>query len=258
METQSALSEFRRQLEKLCQTSPDSDFYLRQLLAYVNNTPDIRNTARISVLESQQAVDLARGFPSLVIVGGHLAPSTIVQLTHKYNLRPELFLGHLEIERVQNRFRTSYELPALPSQRKNIIHVRLVSLWRSPSQAAAYPAYLSAATRQRADESCLRQEKLLFENLKSGSTRFRKVHLHSSRNFSLEQVVSFCLLPMQVGERQSWRGVYLIDSGDPLSSTETYPWDDPTKVTGASPTLLRTILCFLTRPELRTHTHSTV
>lgn len=59
METQSALSEFRRQLEKLCQTSPDSDFYLRQLLAYVNNTPDIRNTARISVLESQQAVDLA-------------------------------------------------------------------------------------------------------------------------------------------------------------------------------------------------------
>jgi hypothetical protein len=213
---------FRAQIEQLCRTWPESSFYFRQLLSYVttsvNSSPAIREllvgdlVGNVNVQLSQansspESLISKRQQSSIVVVEGHLSPNTVIELLVDHQVRPEFLLGHLEIERVRNRFRTSYELPALVSRRGDIIHVRLVSIWRSAAADSVYPINLNSQDRSGADKACRAYESHLFDTGKSGATRFRKVHLQNSRHFIVEQVVSFCAIVTGISsnERGIWK-----------------------------------------------------
>lgn len=218
---------YQDRIAQFCQSSPESEFYFKKLSNYVNITPKklplgIRAFQLVQPLEDEHNTSGLKEtgfpvgttanpdipFPSLVVVEGHLCPETVVALgSHFNNIRPEFFLGHLELERVRNlHSRTSYELPALPSRRANIVHIRLVSLWRSDA-SAGIPKDLEPGERVKVDKSCRHYESQLFDSERACHTRFRKVHLHNSKHFTVEQTVSLFVVPRDK-QTPNWRCEY--------------------------------------------------
>lgn len=210
---------FQAHLDQFCRLWPESNFYFSRLQSYTKSPKDEPTGIRVVEIDPQGDAaptfteippdstggsSPARHLPSLAVVEGHLSPSAVVELASQYHLRPEFFLGHLELERVQNRFRTSYELPPLPSRRGEIVHVRLPSVWRSTSSGSVYPENLHAADRARADAASLDYEQHLFKGPKAGATRFRKVHLQNSKHFIIEQVVSFSIARRVLNGQSAW------------------------------------------------------
>lgn len=273
---------YQDKIGQFCQSWPESEFYFKQLSSYVNITPrktalgirafqlvkpseDEHNTSGLKEISFPvgTTANLDVLFPSLVIVEGHLCPEAVVALgLHFNNIRPEFFLGHLELERVRNlHSRTSYELPALPSRRGNIVHIRLVSLWRS-NASAGIPKNLEPGERVTVDKSCRHYESQLFDSERAHHTRFRKVHLHNSKHFTVEQTVSLFVVPRDK-QTLNWRcefefililiskttkinthitlDVYLLDSGQALPGRGQYPWNESLGYSGYCPTQLKAI-----------------
>lgn len=139
--------------------------------------------------------------PRIAVLEGFPDPGCISALGAKENIRPELFIGHLGFSRHPGSTQRYFELPALPSDRSNTIHVRLITMGQVIDADTRLKSH--AASRIRADEKCVQFEKQLFEKKQYGTTRFRKVHLHNSQVFSVEQVVSFSVTQRKT---QSWCG----------------------------------------------------
>jgi hypothetical protein len=144
----------------------------------------------------------------IVCVSGLPSPEAIRWLGDEYQPRPEFLLGHLERERIFHE-RTSFELPALPSRRDNIIHIRFIRLCRSgirsgESESSVDPDFETLSQdRQAAKEATHTYEKKLFDGGHFGATRVRKVNLHSTQYFSVEQLVSFSVVEDVPGQ---WTG----------------------------------------------------
>lgn len=188
-----------RYIETLCELYPSSGFYLRKLAEYLR-TPSDWNRGMPGAI-CVEVDPLARHQPQLsqfsarpsnprfVIVEGFPAPETIAKVGSRYSVRPELFLGHLEIERTQHSERTSFELPTLPSLRGDIVHVRLIRLARSSRNRS--DKWDSGAARINANRLCHNFEEKLFRESRFGTTRVRKINAHGEKYFSVEQMVSF-------------------------------------------------------------------
>ena len=130
-----------------------------------------------------------RDGPSIAILEGFPSPECISAIGANELVRPEIFIGHLDFSRTKSPSQRFFELPSLPSDRGNIIHVRLVTLGQAIFADTKLKSH--AQSRIQADERCLDYESSLFNVKQYGATRFRKIHLHSSRIFSVEQMVSF-------------------------------------------------------------------
>ena len=98
----------------------------------------------------------------------------------------------------------------------------------------------------QADDRCLEYERQLFQVKHYGATRFRKVHVHSSKIFSVEQMVSFSVAQQEnepwCGEcarvshsplrrvHGGWSaliGLFLLDRGKDFMGRYNYPWASP-------------------------------
>ena len=209
---------------------PASKFYIKQLERYLcSRKPGDVQTPKLFEIHPEkdqpyfQPVELEcdSRISKLALVEGLPSPKCLTRLGGRFYPRPELLLGHLEIERVDIQDRTSYELPTLPSRRDNIHHVKFITLARTrdphPSAAA------STGERARADQQCLLHEKRLLDNGRSGYTRIRKVNVHNTRYFSIEQTVSFTIIS-RTGN--NWTGLLLLDQGMASSEEKLLPWTD--------------------------------
>jgi len=144
---------------------------------------------------------IPRQSPRIAVLEGFPSPECIGSIGAGQLARPELFIGHLDFSRDPNSLHRYFELPALPSDRSNIVHVRLITLGQSLS--GVKKTDLHVRDRAAVDRECLDFENQLFRRKHYGATRFRKVHLHNTRVFSVEQIVSFSVT-QQKG--QPWCG----------------------------------------------------
>ncbi|KAI9670067.1 MAG: hypothetical protein M1817_004547 [Caeruleum heppii] len=223
---------------------PDAISYYEQLVDYIAPSLTSRKSLLqgVKVFEVQDNLDSDGAlaiphFPFRVVDGeqpssgprvnileGFPSPECIAYLGARMSLRPEFFLGHLNLSHIQPQRPQFYELPTLPSRQDNIIHVRLVTLVRSLKEPSLVTSF--SDSRKKAMDSCQASEKLLFREKRYGSARYRKFHIHNSQYHSFEQMVSFCISQT---EPDSWDGVFLLDSGRSLIDNHRLPWSSYTQ-----------------------------
>ena len=182
--------------------------------------------------------------PCIVVLDGFPSPQCISTIGAKEMVRPELFIGHLGFTCNRPSYRKFFELPSVPSDRRNVIHVRLISMAQTMTGDTKVKSL--AQNRTQADTKCTDIEHQLFSKKQYGAPRFRKVHLHNSRTFSVEQLVSFSITqrgnepwcgksifePSQVTSL-SIAGVFLLDRGYSLQGQHNLPWSN--HIGGRSP-----------------------
>ena len=177
--------------------------------------------------------------PCIVVLDGFPSPQCISAIGARELVRPELFIGHLDFTCNRSSYQKFFELPSLPSDRRNVIHVRLISM--AQARAGDTKVKSLAQSRTQADTKCTDIEHQLFSKKQYGASRFRKVHLHNSRTFSVEQLVSFSITQR---ENEPWcgkpifesglvttlsiAGVFLLDRGHSLQGQHNLPWSNHT------------------------------
>lgn len=159
------------------------------------------SAGRSKVFKEIASGSTRRKNPSIVVLEGFPSPECINAVGAQEKVRPELFIGHLDFSRSTHSSRRFFELPSLPSDRSDVVHVRLLALATTFRDEASLKSY--AHQRVQADEKCLAFENQLFRGKQYGATRFRKMHLHNSHIFSLEQMVSFSVTQR---ENEPWCG----------------------------------------------------
>lgn len=127
--------------------------------------------------------------PRIVVLEGFPSPECISAIGANETVRPEVFIGHLDFSRSSTSPQRFFELPSLPSDRQNIVHIRLMTMGRTMLGDSRLKS--QAENRLKANERCAAFERQLFQGRQYGATRFRKVHLHNSQVFTVEQMVSF-------------------------------------------------------------------
>lgn len=199
-------STYTRYIKSCFHRRTDAAPYYRQLLDYLQagaghgnsflQTPRYYDLKRQTFYASpgpstpsEAARGSSRHHPSVAILEGFPSPECISAIGASELVRPELFIGHLDFSRRAPFSHPYFELPSLPSDGGNIIHVRLITLGQTLIGDTGLRS--DVQSRLQADERCLEYENQLFHVKQYGATRFRKVHLHSSRIFSVEQMVSF-------------------------------------------------------------------
>ncbi|KAK0611221.1 hypothetical protein B0T14DRAFT_464229 [Immersiella caudata] len=185
--------------------------------------------------------------PHITVVEGFLAPETIGILGEWYQTRPEFFIDHLAPSEScgygseQNAQAGRCELPLLPSQRDNIIHVRFFSQLKLPSKGwkpqsalaqalSASPAGQLGQQREQSERRRQKYEQQLSNCRRYGVTRFRALHVHNEQCLTVEQIVSFTV------RRESdrvWHGLFLLDGGRDCHHIDL-PWAEQIE-TGADP-----------------------
>lgn len=146
--------------------------------------------------------------PCIVVLDGFPSPQCISAIGAKEMVRPELFIGHLDFACGRPSYRKFFELPSVPSDRRNVIHVRLISMAQAMTGDTKVKSL--APCRIQADKKCTDIEQQLFSKKQYGAPRHRKVHLHDSRTFSVEQLVSFSITQR---ENEPWCGKSISESG---------------------------------------------
>ena len=252
-----------RMIENWIGQLPECAFYFNHLRHYLESGAQSAVQPIVSLnlsgsLDTQQnraestVTGSAAASAKLLVLAGFVSPQAINLLGSQYHLRPELFLGHLEIERITIHDQTSFELPAAPSNRNNIIHVRLIRLGRSETELLSTGSITTQ--RKKIENLCKQYEKGLFDLKKYGATRFRKVNVHSRRYFSVEQVVTFCVTE---SSKSSWTGkldvpvcdfqliqssgLFLLDRGGSLHGEGSLPWADFGSRSDRPPSFLPTV-----------------
>jgi len=139
--------------------------------------------------------------PRITFVAGFPSPENLAEVGVHYNVRPELFITHLETNIHDDYLigptlasgtqapMSFFELPQLPSSLTSVVNIRLATLCRSRDHRE--PTLPSSEERQEVERRTQEYQDQQFETEQYGSTRFRKVHMHNSQYFSVEQMVSF-------------------------------------------------------------------
>ncbi|KAF2463447.1 uncharacterized protein BDR25DRAFT_383717 [Lindgomyces ingoldianus] len=68
--------------------------------------------------------------PKVCILEGFPSPGCLAALANRYDVRPELFIGHLGPQQCQSYGSRWHTLPTVPTRRQNIVHIHMVSLGR--------------------------------------------------------------------------------------------------------------------------------
>ena len=198
---------YSRYIKSCFNSRPSSGAYYKQLLDFLDSGNHL-GTSHLQTPHCYEITDKSRDStsidcpifkeiessapcsqPRIAILEGFPSPESIDTMGAEELIRPELFIGHLDFSRNEHSLQRYYELPALPSDRSNIIHVRLATLGQSFSRDTETRSYTHE--RMAADKKCFDFENQLFHRKHYGATRFRKVHIHNSRTVSVEQLVSF-------------------------------------------------------------------
>lgn len=191
--------------------------------------------------------------PCLLTIEGLPSPGCVAYIGSRYRLRPEYWLGNLSFDR-QNPTQCYFELPNLPSRRDNVVQVSIPALGRRTGSSSSTPRHLSAKERRDAKEKLEEWDGQLFPLKKFGATRIRRLHLHDSDFFSIEQLVSFSVCvrspDVWIGKRQHFRmhgwkkqiancgaGIFLVDQGLEVPETNSTPWSNYTRL-GRAPDCL--------------------
>ena len=139
----------------------------------------------------------------IAIVEGLPSPDAISSLGSKFSIRPELFLGHLDLRRKQAQPQLFYELPNLPSNRGSIVHIKTVNFGK---RLVKYSLDESIERmRSSASENCRRSNADVLRELRYGSTRIRNINIHDDKVFSYEQLISL-FFSTDSRTSDSWNG----------------------------------------------------
>jgi hypothetical protein len=206
---------------------PSASQYCQQLLNFLSGdatarelqklqTVDIVETAIQDPEESiwrETDLQAPQNHPRITFVAGFPSPENLAEVGIYYNVRPELFVTHLETNirddylvdpalanSIQPPMRF-FELPQLPSSLTSVVNVRLITLCRAKDDRP--PAIPTSAERHRLEQSTQNYQYRQFNAGQYGSTRFRKVHMHNRQYFSVEQMVSFWVTQ---SKGSPWRG----------------------------------------------------
>ncbi|KAG5770495.1 hypothetical protein H9Q72_002660 [Fusarium xylarioides] len=147
--------------------------------------------------------------PQIVMLEGFPSPDAVVQLARRWNLRPELFIGHIFGN--PSNPHGFYSDPTLPSRQGNVVRVHFSSLVKSLVQGPSLK--LSMENRSAVEEACRTYEKRLFAEGQFGVTRFREINQHDTC-CSIEQAVSFTVVP----NKGSWVGMFFNTGRDDVQS----------------------------------------
>jgi hypothetical protein len=127
--------------------------------------------------------------PRVYVLEGQPSPESVSLLGARLQLRPELFLGHIDFQSAKAVPQRHYEIPTLPSRRKAVVHIHVVTLCNSLLNETSFDT--PNHQRYQAQRATKEYIKSLIQGKRYGSTRFRNVNIHDSRNFSVEQMISF-------------------------------------------------------------------
>jgi hypothetical protein len=128
--------------------------------------------------------------PKIAVVEGLPSPEAISLLGSTFYARPEFFIGHLELYKKQIKPEGFFELPTISSRREGIIHIRTINIMRALVDSD--DGIPMEQRRASAFDSCRQTERNILIALRYGSTRIRRINVHSKRIFSFEQLVSVC------------------------------------------------------------------
>ncbi|KAK6527770.1 hypothetical protein TWF694_004750 [Orbilia ellipsospora] len=177
--------------------------------------------------------------PRITILEGFPSPNCIATLGELLLLRAELFLGHLELEKLDRTTPRLFSEPLISLVKDNIIHITLPVLGDTKDDdfiVSMEAKRCEAEAKMRIWTRNLRERKMY------GASRFRNVHVHNNRFFSMEQLVSFTVgyrkednhwegekfIKLSTETRNSDKlkstGVFLIDNGRDISDQDGLPW----------------------------------
>ena len=151
------------------------------------------------------------GEPRVCVLEGFPSPECIAALANRYRVRPELLIGHLGLEHMQTSKNCSHTLPTVPSRRRNIVHIHLITLGHfASSHIPDHTVKELVKKRSLVNDEVNNYQKRLFTDRRFGETRYRKIHIHNSQFFSFEQMISFSVSNIDVLGKTPWNGTYRI------------------------------------------------
>jgi hypothetical protein len=204
---------------------PSAWLYCQPLLRFLCGRPKYPQILRtveitkISVQDPEHPIhsdaDLhdAQVNPRITFVAGFPSPENLAEVGLHYEVRPELFITHLETNINDDYLddppladglgstMSFFELPQLPSSLTSVVNVRLVTLGRARDHHE--PKIPNSEARKKVERKTREYQSKQFKDELYGSTRFRKVHMHNSQYFSVEQMVSFWVTG---SEGRPWQG----------------------------------------------------
>lgn len=179
--------------------------------------------------------------PRVCVLEGFPSPECIAALANRYRVRPELLIGHLDLEHMTTSKHCSQMLPTVPSRRRNIVHIHLITLGRfSPSSISNRTMEELVKKRLIVNEEVNTYQERLFTDRRFGETRYRRVHIHNSQFFSFEQMVSFSVSNTDTMGNTLWNGtrfpgkiIFITDSVQPhFCLIRVEIWGGPTDFHG--------------------------
>ena len=120
--------------------------------------------------------------PRVILLEGFPSPYCVSSLGAQLGLKPELFIGHLDLAKHHGDY--NFEISDCQN---GVVHFRFTTLVK-PSTPS--PASL-ASQRTEAETDYVQRQEDLFSEKRYGESRFREIHLHNKSFFSVEQMVSF-------------------------------------------------------------------
>jgi len=136
----------------------------------------------------------------IVFIRGYSSREWLLQVGAQYRVDPEYFRRHMDFLQTSD----FYDLPALPSCSRNILHLRLVTIC-----VRELPWTQTEIEELRREEaaSVKRYQRRLGENGLVGESVVRNFSVHDASTFTLEQDITICVKRKNGG----WVGMYIPD-----------------------------------------------
>lgn len=134
--------------------------------------------------------------PQVFVLRGHLSPSRVDEVATRMLVLPEFLVRHLDLSSVSPGNQTAHGFPPLHKSHDEQLHVhiRFTCLGTIAGSTSRDDFSDLPEQRLRCRETTRRFDARLRAHRQYGETVFRDVNLHNTRHFSVEQVVSLCVL----------------------------------------------------------------
>jgi hypothetical protein len=136
----------------------------------------------------------------LCLLRGRISPKHLRELTSTFRLSPAFLVGHLGSALADPP--TWPICPPLPSQRRNMGHVRFLTLGRTGIPWTRKTVHISMSVIRERSRIAMRE--LESKSRNQFGPRVRDVYWHNLRYFSVEQVVSFSFI--RDDQKDNWVG----------------------------------------------------
>ncbi|KAJ5528252.1 hypothetical protein N7513_012411 [Penicillium frequentans] len=166
-------------------------------------------TAQLHEEQHKPRIGVLQGFPH---------PDCIAFLGAEFAVRPEFFIEHLPLSLKPSAKDSVPELPTLPSRQDNVVRVHFSRLLKplSPysSRVSAQTSLHMRQKRAELEDLRLNYEKSLVNHRMYGATHVRKVVVHDSDMYSVEEMLSFTIATHQ----DNWHGEWVLEFMHALES----------------------------------------